>query len=223
MNIIVMGPQGSGKGTQAKLLVKELECEYFESGEVLREKAKKKSALGREIDRVIHQEGVLLSDQIMTQVVSDWLNEISIEKGMIFDGYPRSLDQYQLLEKMLAEKGAKIDKVIFLKVNRKISIKRLSARRVCPQCDLEYNLMTVPPKNDELCDRCGVKLAQRQDDTPKVIKARLDTYQKTTSPLVDFARQQGILEEVDGERPIEEIHQDIMGRLKNTKNTSEVG
>lgn len=219
MNIIIMGPQGSGKGTQAKLLVKKLGCEYFESGDILREKAKEKSALGSEIDRVIHKEGVLLSDEIMSQVVDDWLGKINLGKGMIFDGYPRSLDQYRLLQKILAERETKIDIVFFLEVSREVSVKRLSGRRICPWCDLEYNLVTRRPKNDELCDKCKAGLIQRQDDTPAVVEARLDTYEKMTRPLVDFIRQEGILEEIDGERPVEPIFEEILERLRKAEKT----
>ena len=214
MNIIFLGPPGSGKGTQAKLIVKKLNLQYFESGDILREKAQERNALGQEIDRIIHQEGKYMSDKMMAEIVRGWINEAKLEPGIIFDGFPRTLDQYQDFQKVLTEKGSEIDQVIYLKVSEEESIRRLSARRICPQCDLEFNLVTKPPKKDELCDQCQKKLIQRKDDAPGIIKKRLQTYYQLTSPLIESVRQQGILEEVDGERSINEIHQDIFERIK---------
>ncbi len=214
MKIIFLGPPGSGKGTQAKLMAKKLQAQYFESGDVLREKAKEKSALGQEIDRLLNQEGKYVPDEMMKAIVSDWLSKANLDEEMVFDGYPRTKDQYLVFQEMLVAKGVKIDKVIYLRVNEKEVIKRLSARRICSQCDLEFNLVTKLPKKDELCDQCQEKLIQRQDDAPEIIKKRLEIYNQLTKPLVEFVRQQGILEEVDGERPIEVIHQDILARLE---------
>lgn len=213
MNIVFLGPPGSGKGTQAKLMVKKLDSRYFESGDILREKAQEKNALGQEIDRIIHQEGKYVPDKMMRQIVSDWITKTKLEQGIVFDGSPRTIDQYDDLQKILAEKGTEIEKVIYLEVSEQESIRRLSARRICPQCDLEFNLVTRPPKKDELCDQCQNKLIQRKDDSAEVIKKRLKTYYQLTKPLVEHVRQQGILEEVDGEKPIEVIHQDIVARL----------
>ncbi len=214
MNIIVLGPPGSGKGTQAKLIVKELDFQYFESGDILRERAQEQDTLGQEIDRIIHQEGKYVPDEMVVAIVNDWITEAKLEQGIVFDGFPRTLNQYQNLQKILTERGSGIDKVIYLKVREEESVRRLSARRICPQCDLEFNLVTKPPKKDEFCDQCQKKLIQRQDDAPEIIKKRLKTYYQLTRPLVESVRQQGILEEIDGERSIDEIHQDILERIK---------
>lgn len=216
MILIVLGPQASGKGTQAKLLVKELGCRYFESGDFLREKAKGKTSLAQKINRLINQRGVLVPDDIMKRLVNQWLNKAGVEKSIVFDGHPRNISQYHTLGKILASMGTKIDRVIYLHVSRKVSIERMSARRICPQCGAEYNLITKLPKRDELCDRCQKKLIQRQDDAPEVIKRRLAVYYQRTQPLIRMTRQQGILEEIDGERPIKEIYRDIKARLKRT-------
>lgn len=214
MNIVVLGPPASGKGTQAELVAKKLNLQYFEAGNVLREITKEKSPLGQEVYRIMNQEGKLLPDEMMDQVVNQWLSKAEIKKGVVFDGYPRKLSQYPTWQKMLAEKGEKVDKVIYLKVSEEISVKRIAARRVCPQCDGEYNLITEPPKKEGLCNQCQKKLIQREDDKPEVVEKRLKTYYQLTQPLVDLVRKQGILMEVDGERPIEVIHQDIMNRLE---------
>ena len=214
MNIVIIGPPGSGKGTQAKLLVERLDAHYFQSGEILRRKAKEKTPLGRKIDRLINQAGQLVSDQLMAEIVNDWLDRVGVEKGIVFDGYPRQISQYQTLTKILASRGTEIDKVIYLKVSQKTAGQRLAARRVCPRCGRGYNLLTRPPKEDQLCDCCQVELIQRQDDTPSVIKTRLETYHRLTQPLVAFLRQRGILIEIDGERSIEAIHQEIMKQIE---------
>ena len=216
MIIIFLGPPGSGKGTQAKLLHQKLGGFYFEGGGVLRRKAEETNPLGRKIKEIIYQQGKLVPDNLMKKILEDWLAGKDIKKGIIFDGFPRSLGQYQILKEILLKKGEKINKVIFLKVSESVLVSRLSSRRVCPQCDLEFNLVTKPPKKDEICDFCGTKLIQRADDTPEVIKARLKTYFEKTQPTVGLAKKEGILEEVDGERKIEEIHQEILQSLGNT-------
>ena len=214
MNIVILGPQASGKGTQAKLLAKDLNFAYFEAGDILREKAKETSSLGKKINERINKEGRLVSDELMKKIVSEWLGKVEIKKGLIFDGYPRSLKQYQTLEFLLDSHKTQIDKVFYLKVSRQVSLERLSARRICPVCDLEYNLLTKPPKNGELCDVCREKLVQRPDDTPTVIKKRLAIYDKLTEPLINHAQNQRILEEINGERSIKAIHKDILKRVK---------
>ena len=213
MNFIVLGPQASGKGTQAELLAKELGLDYLEMGEVLREIAKQKTPFGKKINQIMHQQGVLVPSSIIKKVVNSWLDKVKAGKGIVFDGYPRKVSQYQDLEGILAKRKTKIDKVIYLKVSEMTSIKRISSRRVCPKCDKEYNLITKPPKKDKLCDLCQVKLVLRQDDKPKIVKKRLETYHRLTEPLINQVRQQGILIEIDGERPVEVIHQEIRERL----------
>lgn len=214
MIIVFLGPPGSGKGTQAKLLSQKLDSFYFEAGKILRQLATKKTKLGREIDRIINQKGALVPDEIMSRVLKDFLKDKDLKRGIIFDGFPRSLNQYQILEKILEEKNLKIDKVFFLKVSEETIVFRLSQRRICPKCGFEYNLVTRPPKKDEICDFCQVKLIQRPDDNPKVIKARFQTFMKQTSPIIKLAKRQGILEELDGERKILEIHREILKRVK---------
>src|SRR4030042_3048768 len=130
-NIIFLGPPGSGKGTQAKLVVKELDFQYFESGDILRDKARERDALGQEIDRLIHQEGKYVPDEMMAEIVTNWITKAKLEQGIVFDGFPRTLDQYQGLQKVLAEKGSVIDQVIYLKVSEEESVRRLSSRRIC--------------------------------------------------------------------------------------------
>ncbi len=213
MNLIIFGSPGSGKGTQAKLLVRKLNLEYFEAGSILRERAKENSLLGEKISLIINKKGALVPNILMKKILTKWLGEIDVKKGIIFDGFPRTLRQYKILKDLLNLKNLKIDKVIYLKLKPEVSLKRLLSRRICPNCKSEFNLLTKPPKKDELCDFCHIKLIRRQDDTPVLIKKRLENYYKEERPLIEEFKKEKILEEIDGGRPIEEIFQDILRRL----------
>jgi adenylate kinase len=214
MIFLVLGAPGSGKGTQAKLLVKKLGYNYLQTGEVCREIAKEDSPLGRKIDEMMHQKGLLVPDALMHKIVKSWIAEVGVKKGIVFEGYPRNVVQYRVWREMLSENEVQPDLVFYLKVGQKAIIKRSSARRICPQCSLEYNLITKPPKKEGVCDQCQAKLIHRKDDYPEVVERRIKTFNRVTRPLVDVVRKDEILEEVDGERSIEAIHQDIMGRIK---------
>ena len=210
MNIIILGPQGSGKGTQAKLLAEKFGLYYFEMGSFLRELAKKNP----EIDRIINKEGKLLPDDLFFFAMKEFLQEkISAgSKGMILEGFPRTVKQYQMLKRWFDQEGIKIDKVIFLEISDEETVRRLSARRTCEKCGRVYNLITNPPKAKN-CE-CGGKLVQREDDQPERIKVRLNVYRESTLPLLEIFKKDGVLEQVDGERPIEKIHQELVKIVK---------
>ena len=210
MNIIILGPQGSGKGTQAKLLVDKLGLYNFESGDFLREVAKSNSM----IDRLINQKGVLLPDGVVFSLVSEFLEQkVPTRDNILFDGYPRSIKQYDLLKDWLSESGTKINFSIFIDIREKESIRRLSARRICIKCGNVYNLITNPPPGKS-CE-CGGDLIQRTDDMADAISERLKEYKKTTHPLIEFLEKEGILIKVDGEKPIDEIFADIIAKIEN--------
>ncbi len=211
MNIIIFGPQGSGKGTQAKLLAKKFNLFYFESGKFLREIAKKDP----EIDKTINEKGKLLPDDKMFSLMSRSLEEkVSDFQNIIFDGYPRSVKQYELLADWLKKKGSKIDKAIFLDISEQESIKRLSARRMDSKTGKIYNLLTAPKPGPDVNEE---DLVQREDDKPAAIKERLANYHKTTEPLVSLLEKEGILEKVGGERPIDEIQKDLVALVEKMK------
>ncbi len=209
MNIILLGPQGSGKGTQAKFLAEKLGLFYIEMGGILREAAK----VNPQIDEMINKKGELVPDDLTLSILK---NKLGKEKpdltNLLFDGFPRSLIQYQLLKDWFSEKGVKIDKVILLEISEKETIRRLSARRICPKCGSVYNLVTNPPPGGECA--CGGELIQREDDFPEAIKTRLSLYHQVTSPLVEAMEKEGILIRVNGERPIDVISQDLLEKLQ---------
>jgi adenylate kinase len=209
MNIIILGPQGSGKGTQAKFLVDKFKLFYLDMGKFLRGVAKGNS----NIDKIMNQKGKLLPAGIVFSLMSEHLeNKVPGRKNILFDGYPRSIKQHEMLRDWLGEKGTEINHVVLLEISENESIKRLSARRICEKCGTIYNLITNPPP-EEGCG-CGGKLTQRLDDKPEAIKQRLSEYKKTTKPLVEIFKKDGILIEVDGERPIDTIFEDILKRIE---------
>lgn len=209
MNLIIFGPQGSGKGTQAKLLAKEFSLFYFESGKFLRNLAK----TDKRIDEIINKKGELIPDKEIFEMTTSYLNEnVPTRQNMLLDGYPRSVVQYELLKNWLSEKNTGIDKAIFLEISEEESIKRLSARRIDDATGTIYNLITNPPtKNFE-----GT-LTQRDDDKPEAIKERLSLYKTQTAPLVDVFEKEGILMRINGERPIDTIFEDIKRRIDKYK------
>lgn len=205
MNIIILGPQGSGKGTQAKLLSEKLNLFYFESGRFLRELSKKRPEIGERIDK-----GHLVADEEMFSLVSEDLEEKNSQgDNMILDGYPRSIKQYELLEEWLKKKGKDIDYAILLEISQKESIRRLSARRMDKTTGKIYNLITDPPGKDIKREN----LIQREDDKPEAIRQRLKDYKKVTEPLIKKLKEEGKLIEIDGEQPIETIFSQIIEKL----------
>jgi len=213
MNLVLLGPQASGKGTQAEKLAEKFNLAYVEMGGILRKIAHQNSSLGSKINELINIKGVLVPDKLIFQVMNDYLGRIEILKGIIFDGFPRVISQARYLEKFLTKKGQKIDLAIYLTLPRKETFKRLAGRRICEKCGKVYNLLTAPPKREGICDLCGGKLIVRPDETPEKIKRRLEEFEKQTKPLIKFYKEKGILEEVDGNQPIEVVFEDILSRL----------
>jgi adenylate kinase len=209
MIVVILGPQGSGKGTQAKMLVEKLGLFYMESGKLLREVSNEDVRIKNMLDN-----GILVPTGETIDLMKKYIRSNGGDvKNILFDGFPRTLEQHNVLQNWLSEEGVQIDVVIYLDVGKDESVKRLSARRVCSNCGEIYNLITNPPKKT-VCDKCGSSLIQRDDDKPDAIKKRLDTFYENTEPLVKIYKDQGVLIEVDGERPIEVIFTDILKKLE---------
>jgi adenylate kinase len=206
MNLILLGPQGSGKGTQARKLCEKFGFYYFESGEFLREAAKKNESL-----RKMLSEGALVPDREMVSYVTAFLDEKGLYDNILFDGFPRSIVQYQALAAWLKDKRAQIDLALVLEISEKETIKRLSARRIDPKTGQIYNLSTdLPPDNISLDS-----LIQREDDKPEAIKKRLGWYHDQVRPLIEKLKEDIKVVEVNGERPIAAIQADLVAMVKN--------
>jgi adenylate kinase len=207
MNILILGPQGSGKGTQAQLLADKFGFIHIEAGDLLREVAKTDSR----INEIINIKGELVpAEETLALIENKIIAEGGLEKGVIYDGFPRAHDQYEPLKKWLSEKRQKVDLALLITINEEETVTRLSARRICEKDGNVYNLITNPPKNDEMCDECGSKLIHRIDDQPETIQKRLRLYHERTEPLLEEFRRDGILVEVDGMRSIEDIQGDLV-------------
>ncbi|MBO8151410.1 MAG: adenylate kinase [Candidatus Neomarinimicrobiota bacterium] len=214
MKIILLGPPGAGKGTQAQLLVKNHGFHQVSTGDILREAVKNGTELGIKAKEYMDK-GELVPDSIILELIEDVIyRQKSGEKNVIFDGFPRTVVQAEGLDKLLKKYSDKLDSAILLKVDNEELIKRLTSRRVCPECNTVYNLITSPPKKDELCDICGSKLIQREDDRPETVRNRLRVYRKQTEPLIEYYLKKEILKEVDASRSPQEVFTSVVRALK---------
>ena len=195
MNIIMLGAQGTGKGTVAGLISSQIGLPQISTGDIFRKNITEKTPLGIEADKYISK-GNLVPDAITVPMVKDRLTWEDAKNGVILDGFPRTIEQAEELDKILADKGEKIDLVINLVTPKEELIERMITRRVCtnPDCKTTYNTKLHPPKVEGVCDKCGFPLKQREDDSdPEAIKRRLDTYEEKTSPLVEYYKNKGVL------------------------------
>ena len=195
MNIIMLGAQGTGKGTVAGLISGEIGIPHISTGDIFRKNISEKTPLGVEADKYIST-GNLVPDEITVPMVEDRLTWEDAKNGVILDGFPRTIEQAQKLDEILAEKGEKIDLVINLVTPYEEIIDRMITRRVCtnPDCKTTYNTKLHPPKVEGICDKCGATLKQRDDDKdPEAINRRLEIYEEKTSPLVEYYKQKGVL------------------------------
>lgn len=214
LNIIILGPQGSGKGTQAKFLAKKFNLEHIVTGEMFRRFAKQKTALAKKIDYLVNKTGRLVPTPLVIRVLKERLKKVSKSQGIIFDGYPRNLTQAKALETILRALKRKIDYVFYLPISKKITIKRLAIRRSCAKCGQPYILGVNLKKQQKICPKCGGKIIIREDDKPKAIAERLQIFNKQTKPLIRFYRKKGVLVKVDGEPAIPVVYKNILRHLK---------
>lgn len=207
MKLMIVGPQGSGKGTQAKMIVKKYKIMHISTGDLLREAVKNKTEIGLKMKDILDR-GELVPDEIVISLIKEKLKEA--KNGFILDGFPRNLEQTKALDKI-----TKLNKVIDLIISDEESIKRISGRRSCPKCGSVFHVANSPPKKKDVCDNCKTKLIQRDDDKEEVIKKRLAIYHEQTALLEDFYRNEGILKEINGEQPIDKVTEDIVNSLES--------
>ena len=202
VNIVLLGAPGAGKGTQAQKLVAEYGVAHISTGDLLRNAVKAQSELGKQAKSFMDA-GQLVPDSLVVDLVKERLAEPDAQKGWILDGFPRNTAQAEVLDKMLAAEGIKLDGALLVSVEFDVIVKRLSSRRTCKSCGY-----TAGP-DTQTCPRCGGEMYQRDDDKPETIQKRLDTYQEQTAPLIGYYKEQGKLLEVDGDRPVDEVYADV--------------
>lgn len=217
MEIILLGPQGSGKGTQAQLIAKNFGMDHVETGLLLRNMALKDSELGREIDRIIHVEKELVPDEIVFEALEEETVSVPKNKGIIFDGVPRRNSQIELFEKMTAKHGRKIDALLYIHLPFDESFARITRRYSCDKCQARLILGKDIQNVGENCPVCGENsIRQREDDTPDGVTKRLEIFYKETVPVVDYYKKIGIAHEIDGMGTVEEVYAKIEEILKNS-------
>ncbi|MFA4817577.1 MAG: nucleoside monophosphate kinase [Parcubacteria group bacterium] len=213
MNIIILGPQGSGKGTQAEMLTQKYNLEHLDVGGTLRELSKMDTPLGKEIYNVLNVAKGLISDEILFKVLRLKLSSLPREQGVIFDGAPRNLEQAKYLEILLREFGKKIDKVFFVNISEEESTARISKRWICQKCRAVLIMGKDVQSEKDQCPACDAPIAQRKDDTPEGIGIRLRIFQEETVPVINYYKEKGLLVEIDGKQPIEKVFNGIVKNI----------
>lgn len=211
LSLIFLGPPGSGKGTQAELFERQFGLKKISTGDLLRDAIRRGTELGKLAKEYINK-GELVPDDVVVALVEEVLGKTS--DGYILDGFPRTIEQAKSLDRILEKLGKKLDAAVLFAVPDDEIIRRLSARRICPKCHAVYNLVTKPPKEDEICDVCGTPLEMRDDDKPETVRRRIEVYRKDTELLVDFYRKKGLLVEVKAVGNPEEVFEFITNALK---------
>ena len=196
-NIIIMGPPGAGKGTQAKRIIDLYHIPHISTGDMFREEIKSGSTLGKLAKSYI-DDGHLVPDEVTIKVVKERLSKDDCKNGYLLDGYPRTLPQAEALKVISAEINRPVNCVINVNANNEILIERISGRLVCPSCGTSYHIKTLKPARVGVCDRCNTKLVQRPDDNVQSLTVRLDHYEKQTKPLIEYYEGLGLLKDIDG-------------------------
>jgi adenylate kinase len=205
LNLILFGPPGAGKGTQAERLRKDFELPYIATGDMLRQNVKDQTELGKQA-KAYMDAGDLVPDELILAMAADRLNEDDAQDGFILDGFPRTLEQAQALEKQLTDMGRRVTAALLIDVPDEEVIRRLSGRRMCVKSGHSYHVEFDPPKHDGVCDQDGSRLVQRDDDKPEVIENRLRVYHEKTKPLVDYYDKLGLMRRIDGTREPADVH-----------------
>jgi len=209
MNLILLGPPGAGKGTQASSMVKDYGVPQISTGDALRAAVKAGSDVGTRAKKYMDA-GELVPDEVVIEIVGERIQEPDCSKGFLLDGFPRTTSQADALAEMLSKAGRTIDHVVCIQVEKKDVVKRLSGRRSCRACGYPQHISFNPPAKEGVCDKCGGELYHRDDDREDAIRQRLETYDNQTQPLIDYYRQRGLLRPVDGGADVETVY----GRIK---------
>ncbi|MFN3648631.1 MAG: adenylate kinase [Armatimonadota bacterium] len=213
MRLVLLGPPGAGKGTQAQFLTQRLGIPKISTGEMLRDAAEQGTILGVEAKKLTDQ-GRLVPDEVVLEMVSERLQQPDAAHGYLLDGFPRTVNQAERFKEWIRSRGEGLDAVVDLRVPDEEIVRRISLRRVCAHCHESYHLCHRAPKQPDICDECGSPLVLRDDDRPEVVRERLRVYHERTEPLREYYRDEGLLIELDGTRPVAEVTDSILRALR---------
>ncbi len=214
--LILFGPPGVGKGTQAARLKDALGLAHVATGDLFRTHLKQQTELGR-LAKSYMDQGQLVPDDVTIGMVRERMNDADTQGGILFDGFPRTVAQSEALEALLAERGSRIRHVLFINAPREVLLARLGDRWTCRQCGEIYNALTRPPKVDKVCDVCGGEVYQRDDDKPEVQARRIDVYLQQTAPLIEYYQARNMMTLIDGTQAIDQVTADVMAAIENAK------
>lgn len=212
MNMILLGPPGAGKGTQAVNIVEKYDVPHISTGDIFRENIKNGTELGKKAQEYMNR-GELVPDELVCEIATDRLSREDCAEGFLLDGFPRTVFQAEKLDEFLAANGKKVDAVINLEVEKEELITRLTGRRVCRKCGASFHVVNIPPKTEGVCDYCGGELYQRDDDTVETAENRISVYDTQTKPLVDYYTKAGCIVNIDGATGLENVFADIVTAL----------
>ncbi|MCR4955689.1 MAG: adenylate kinase [Lachnospiraceae bacterium] len=212
MKLIMLGAPGAGKGSQAKVLADKYGIPHISTGDIFRANIKEGTELGKKAKEYMDQ-GHLVPDELVCDLVVDRIKHSDCEKGFILDGFPRTIPQAESLDAALDQINETIDHVIDLEVSDNVIVERMGGRRACPECGATYHIVNMKPAKEGVCDRCGHGLVLRDDDKPQTVLKRLEVYHDQTAPLIDYYKKQGNLEEFDGTMKPDEVTKTIIARI----------
>ena len=212
MNLVLLGPPGAGKGTQASRIVDKFATPHISTGDIFRANIKEGTDLGKKAQAYMNK-GELVPDSLVIEIALDRLSQDDCKEGFLLDGFPRTVEQAEALDAFLAEKDSKVDYVLDIQVPKEVLLKRLTARRVCKVCGATYNLVGMPPKKEGICDECGGELYQREDDTVETVENRINVYNNQTTPLLDYYEEAGNIVHLDGTIDPDELFEKIAALL----------
>ncbi len=204
MRLVLLGPPGAGKGTHAQVLSKDLGVPHISTGDMLREALRSASPLGLKAKEYM-EKGALVPDEVVIALVKERLEKNDAKKGFILDGFPRTCEQAESLDRTLGSLKMPVDSAVYFKTSVQVIIRRLSGRRICGKCGKTYHLTNFKPKADGVCDVCGSALVQRPDDKEEAIENRLKVYEKQTAPLIGYYQAKGVLAEISGDWEVAEV------------------
>lgn len=214
MRLVLLGPPGAGKGTQASAIVEKYKIPHISTGDIFRANIKEGTALGKEAKSYMDK-GLLVPDELVVSIVKDRLLKDDCAKGFLLDGFPRTVNQAESLDSELSKMGIELDRVININANAEILIERAVGRRICRECGATYHIKFNPPKVEGVCDKDGGELYQRDDDNESTVSTRINVYMEQTQPLIDYYGDKGLLLDVNGTLEISTVFELITEALDN--------